>query len=76
MATCSYATSGFTIFFEEDSGKIKLMEQPPAGVFMNLVTYYAASLPTTGSPGQKEIPEHVTITDGYGEHRVHVKRWE
>ena len=35
IATCSHTTSGFTIFFEEDSGKMKLMEQPPSGVFMN-----------------------------------------
>lgn len=76
MATCSYATSGFTIFFEEDSGKFKLMEQPPTGVFLNLVTYYAASWPATGTPGEKAIPAHVTITDAYGDHRVHVKPWE
>src|SRR5271170_4875956 len=73
LATCSYVTSGFTIFFEEDSGDFNLMEQPPTGVFMNLVTYYAASWPTSGIPGQREMPKHVTITDAYGDHKVHVK---
>ncbi|MFY9937736.1 MAG: hypothetical protein WAK33_12730 [Silvibacterium sp.] len=76
LASCSYVTSGFTIFFEEDSGNFKLMEQPPTGVFMNLVTYYAASWPTSGIPGQREMPKHVTITDAYGDHKVHVKEWE
>jgi hypothetical protein len=76
MATCSYVTSGFTIFFEEDSGNFKLMEQPPTGVFLNLVTYYAATWPMKGTPGQREISTHVTITDAYGNHRVHVKPWD
>src|SRR5580704_17546952 len=53
MATCSFVTSGFTIFFEEDSGNFKLMEQPPTGVFLNLVTYYAATWPMKGTPGQR-----------------------
>jgi len=76
MATCSYPTTGFTIFFEEDGGKMKLMQLPPTGIFENLVTYYSASWPTKGTPGQSEIPKHVTITDAYGEHRVHVKPWD
>lgn len=76
MASCYYPTSGFTIFFEEDSGNFKLMERPPAGIFMNLVTYYAASWPASGTPVQSEMPTHVTITDGYGEHKVHVRKWE
>jgi len=75
-ASCSYVTSGFTIFFEEDSGNFKLMEQPPTGVFMNLGTYYAASWPTNGIPGQGEMPKQVTITDAYGDHKVHVKEWD
>jgi hypothetical protein len=76
MATCSYVTSGFTIYFEEDSGKMKLMEQPPSGVFLNLVTYYSASWPAKGTPGQSKIPKQVTITDAYGDHKLHVKEWE
>jgi hypothetical protein len=76
LATCSYLTSGFTIFFQEDSGHINLMEQPPSGVFMNLVTYYSASWPAKGSPGQSEIPKHITVTDAYGDHEVHVREWE
>ena len=76
MASCYYPTSGFTIFFEEDSGNFKLMEQPPTGGFMNLVTYYSASWPTSGTPGERAMPKHVMITDSYGEHEVHVEKWE
>jgi hypothetical protein len=76
IATCSYLISGFTIFFEADGEQFKLMEQPPTGVFDHLVTYYAASWPTKGTPGQSEVPKHVTITDSYGEHKVQVKKWE
>ncbi len=76
MASCYYPTSGFTIFFEEDSENFKLMEQPPTGVFMNLVTYYSASWPPKGTPGERAMPSHVTITDSYGDHKVHVKKWE
>jgi len=76
MASCYYPTSGFTIFFEEDSGNFKLMEQPPTGVFMNLVTYYSASWPPKGTPGETAMPTHVTITDSYGDHKVHVRKWE
>jgi hypothetical protein len=75
VATCSYLTTGFTIFFEEDAGNFKLMEQPPPGVFLNLVTYYSTSWPATGTPGERELPAHIMITDAYGEHRVHVKPW-
>ncbi len=76
MATCYYPTNGFTIFFEQDSGKFKLMEQPPTGVFLNLVTYYVASWPTNGVSEQADtLPKHVTIVDAQGEHRVHVKPW-
>jgi hypothetical protein len=75
MATCYYPTSGFTIFFQEDSGKFQLMEQPPTGVFMNLVTYYVASWPPTGVSERRELPTHITIVDAQGEHRVHVRPW-
>src|SRR5260370_5431587 len=43
IATCYYKTSGFTIFIEEDSGQFNLMEQPPTGIFRDIVTYYDAS---------------------------------
>jgi hypothetical protein len=76
IATCYYGTSGFTIFFEENSGKFNLMEQPPTGIFMNLVTYYVATWPTGGSPGERTLPTHVDIVDAQGEHRVHVKPWK
>ncbi|MGH9434798.1 MAG: hypothetical protein ACRD06_02225 [Terriglobia bacterium] len=75
MATCYYPTSGFTIFFQEDSGKFQLMEQPPTGVFMNLATYYVASSPPAGVSGERELPTEVTIVDAQGEHRVHVRPW-
>ncbi len=75
MATCYYPTSGFTIFFEENSGKYQLMEQPPSGVFMNLVTYYVASWPPAGISERNELPTEVTIVDAQGEHRVHVRPW-
>ena len=76
MATCYYPTNGFTIFFEEDSGKFNLMEQPPTGVFLNLVTYYVASWPPNGVSEEKALPTQVTIVDSHGEHRVHVKPWK
>lgn len=76
MATCYYLTSGFTIFFEEDSGKFKLMEQPPTGVFLNLVTYYLAAWPPNGVSEERALPAQVTIVDAQGEHRVHVKPWK
>jgi hypothetical protein len=76
MATCLYPTTGFTISFEEDSGNFKLIEQPPTGVFLNLFTYYVAAWPTNGISLEKALPKHITITDGYGDHKVHVKPWQ
>jgi hypothetical protein len=77
LATCFYSTTGLTIFFEQDSGQFKLMEQPPTGVFLNLVTYYAASWPTQGVSAESDtLPTHVTIVDAQGEHRVHVRPWQ
>src|SRR5262245_53681043 len=77
VATCYYRTSGFTIFFEEDSGKFKLMEKPPTGVFQNLVTYYVASWPTQGVSAQADtLPACVTIVDAQGEHVVEVEPWQ
>jgi hypothetical protein len=75
MATCYYPTNGFTIFFEEDSGKFKLMERPPTGIFLNLVTYYVATWPANSVSDQSALPTHVTILDAYGEHRVCVEPW-
>jgi hypothetical protein len=77
MATCYYRTSGFTIFFEEDSGKFKLREKPPTGVFLNLVTYYVAGWPTLGVSAQADtLPTYVTIVDAQGKHLVDVKPWQ
>ena len=55
LATCSYMITGFTIFFEEDSGKFSLMEQPPSGMFNHIVTYYSASWPTSGTLGRERF---------------------
>jgi hypothetical protein len=76
LATCYYPNSGFTIFFQENSGKFQLMEQPPTGVFMNLVTYYVASWPPTGVSYEGALPKEVTIVDAQGEHRVDVRPWK
>jgi hypothetical protein len=77
MATCYYPTNGFTISFEPDgTDRFKLVEQPPTGVFLNLVTYVVATHPATGISAQSAVPKHVTIVDAQGEHRVHVRPWD
>jgi len=73
VATCFYDTSGFTISFQPNASGYELVEQPPTGVFRNMVTYYVASW-TTGIETDTS-PTHVTIVDSFGEHRVHVKAW-
>jgi hypothetical protein len=75
IATCFYKVSGVRIFFVEESGKFKLMQQPPAGFFPHLVTYYVATWPLVGVPGKTVLPADVTIVDAYGEHQVHVYAW-
>jgi hypothetical protein len=76
LASCYYPTSGFTIFFEENAGKYQLMEQPPTGVFLNLVTYYAACWPKQGVSFEADnLPKQVTIVDAQGEHVVKVRHW-
>lgn len=75
VASCYYDTSGFTIFFEQNSsGQLCLMQQPPTGVFLNLVTYYVASW--TSNKNADANPNHLMIVDGYGEHHVHVRPWD
>jgi hypothetical protein len=75
VASCYYITSGFTIFFEENSsGQLCLMEQPPTGVFLNMVTYYVASW--TNNRNADTNQDHLTIVDGYGEHHIRVRSWE
>jgi hypothetical protein len=73
VATCFYDTSGFTISFQPTASGYELIEQPPTGVFRNLVTYYVSSW-TTGIE-TTATPAHVTISDSFGQHRVHVKEW-
>jgi hypothetical protein len=76
LASCYYPTNGFTIFFEENAGKYQLMEQPPTGVFLNLVTYYAACWPPQGVSFEADnVPKQVTIVDAQGEHVVEVRHW-
>jgi hypothetical protein len=76
IATCSYPTGGFTIFFQAESGlaQFELMETPPHGPVPQLVTYYLASW----TSGQRLVkpPTQVKIKDARGEHRVPVKPWD
>jgi hypothetical protein len=77
VATCYYTHAGMTILFEENTGKLQLMQQPPTGIFPQLVTYYVASWPTAGAPGEVvNVPAEITVVDGYGEHQVPVKPWK
>jgi hypothetical protein len=73
VATCYYDTSGFSISFQPAASGYELVEQPPTGVFRNMVTYYVTSW-TTGIETDA-TPGHVTITDSFGQHRVHVTAW-
>jgi hypothetical protein len=74
IASCYYKTSGFTISLEKDaSGQLSLMEVPPSGVVLDVVTYYSASWTNNLDPDTE--PGHITIVDGSGSHKVHVKAW-
>jgi hypothetical protein len=73
VATCYYDTSGFTISFQAAASGFELVEQPPTGIFRNMVTYYVTSW-TTGIEADATAT-HVTISDSFGQHRVHVKPW-
>jgi hypothetical protein len=75
IATCYYPTSGFTIFFEGNPAPtdFELLEKPPQGVVMDLVTYYMASWTT--NQRLEDPPSHVEITDASGVHRVRVEHW-
>jgi hypothetical protein len=75
MATCVYPNNGFSIFFQENSGKYDLMEQPPSGIFLNLDTFCVAVWPAQKVSAESPVPSHVTIVDAHGEHRVHVEPW-
>ena len=72
-ATCYYETSGVSISFQPSASGYELVEQPPTGIFRNMVTYYVTSW-TTGIEADS-VPTHVTVTDSFGQHRVHVKPW-
>ena len=75
IGSCYYGTTGFTLFFQENSsGQLCLMQQPPSGVVLNMVTYYVASW--TSNRDTDANPKYLTIVDGNGEHQVHVKPWE
>jgi hypothetical protein len=73
VATCYYATSGFTISFQSTASGFELVEQPPTGIVRDMVTYYVASW--TNGIEVDALPSHVMITDAFGQHRVHVKTW-
>lgn len=71
-ATCSYPVGPYEIFFQGDGGFTwTLMEKAPE-FFFNLITYHIAST----TPGQPtlEIPNSVTVIDGYGAHTVPVEK--
>jgi hypothetical protein len=73
-ATCNYGSSGRSIFFQSTGANtFTLMENRPSGVVSEIVTYYSASW----NSSQQEFPppSHVTITDAFGDHHVHVKAW-
>jgi hypothetical protein len=72
-ATCYYDSQGWVISFQPIASGFELVEQPPTHAVPQLVTYCSASW----NSGQQEltVPTHVTITDSFGEHRVHVKDW-
>jgi hypothetical protein len=72
-ATCYYDSEGWTISFQPTAQGFELVEQAPTHAVPQLVTYYSASW----NSGQQElaVPKHITITDAFGQHRVHVKPW-
>ena len=71
LASCSYQTSDWKIFFLTDgNGKYQLMEQMPRLPY-NLITYYVADY-TTGIGLEKPVSS-VTIVDAQGEHEISVE---
>jgi hypothetical protein len=75
VATCSYGTPGFGLFFQAEPGlaQFELMETAPTGIEPQLVTYYIASW--TNAQPLSQPPTHVKIKDAQGEHLVTVKPW-
>jgi hypothetical protein len=73
LATCYHDSSGFAISFQQTASGFELVEQPPTGIVREMVTYYVADW--TSGVEAASVPSHVTITDGFGQHRVHVKDW-
>jgi hypothetical protein len=72
-ATCYFGSQGWTISFQATASGFELVQQAPTHAVPQLVTYYSASW----NSGQQEttVPKHVTITDAFGQHRVHVQPW-
>jgi hypothetical protein len=75
VASCYFPSAGFQIFFQEDAGTFKLMQQNPTGIEPQIVTYTFASWPAS-SPGLSQQPSHVTIEDAHGQHKVRVEHWK
>jgi len=75
VASCSFPTPGYTIFFQEDGGTFKLMQTNPTGIEPQLVAYGFASWPAS-SVGLSQHPSHVTIEDAKGQHKVRVEQWK
>jgi hypothetical protein len=72
-ATCYYGSAGFSISFQPTASGFELVEHPPTGIVPQLVTYYSASW--NSSQQESTPPKHVTVTDAFGQHHVHVKEW-
>ena len=72
IANCYFDNSGYTISIQSTANGFELLEQPPSGIFHDLVSYCMA---TWTSPGLIDVPAHVMITDAFGTHKVHVENW-
>jgi hypothetical protein len=74
VATCYYRQSGFTIYFEPDSGSMhfRLMEKSQSA-HRPVVTYHVVSW-TSGQP-LDNAPAQVSIADAHGDHQVVVTPW-
>jgi hypothetical protein len=77
LATCSFPTPGFAIFFQAAGvGSFKLMQTNPTGIEPQLVSYGLASWPASDVSALSDVPSHVTVEDAQGQHRVRVEHWK
>ncbi len=76
VATCYYDHTTFSVFFQRDSGKFKLMQKDPGLHFPFLCDYHIATWPPSETIDVTPAPAHVVIEDGYGEHQIDVEPWK